>query len=121
MNGQVDVLALTKEEKVVAAGLVALADLYGSAPRDSFFWKATTTIAYRLFALGAVDEGMSVLTMVPAEYFAGPALEQMETDPLYAELARCLCDKLLVAGKVAPPTFDYDPSKVPAQRTFGKA
>lgn len=120
MTNQVDMLALVKEEQTVAEGLFALADMYKGCAPDGFFWKATTTFAYRLFRLGGVEEGMAVLAQVPADYFTGVAVEQMEEDPLYAELARQVADKVLEGGKVTPPSFDYDSRKVIVNSVFGK-
>ncbi len=119
MNGQVDLIALARAEREVAEGLVALANL--SSARDEFFWKTVTIFSGRLFCLGGVDEGVAVLSMVPPEYFRGPAIGQMEQDPLFADLAKRIADCLIDAGKVTPPSVAYDRRKVNIASEFGRA
>lgn len=117
--GQVDMLALNAEEKVVAQGLLDLQALYGTKPPDGFYWKTVVVYSYRLFAIDAFDEALNVLRIVPAEFFRGAFLEQMETEPLLAKLAHLIADKLIEAGRVATPSFNYEIGKVSVQKPGG--
>lgn len=121
MSDQIDVLALHKEEKLVADGLMSLKAMYGASQPDAFFWKAVTTFSYRLVAVGGVEECVKVLSMAPPEYFRGIAIEQMAEDPLYAELTKRMADKLVEAGKVERPYFEFDIRKTDFTDKLGRA
>lgn len=120
MNGQLDMLALAAEEKKVGDGLLALALMYSNKEPDAFYWKAVLTFSYRYFNIDAINDGMQMLSLVPTAYLRGEFVEQMEVDPLFAEVGKRIADKLIEAQKVASPSVDVDRS-VNVQRVLGRA
>jgi hypothetical protein len=121
MSSPTDLVALSRTEEKVAAELVALQARYGEMPPDAEYWMDVVVASHKLFALGGIDAGFRVLSIVPPSYFRGPMLEQMEVDEDFVEMGRKIADCLLVAGKAKIPNQFEIPPNVNIQRGIGRA
>ena len=73
-----------------------------------FYRKAIVMFASRYLALGAVQDAMSLLARIPAEFYRDDLPNLMQTDPDFAQVAARVADAMVSNG-IVEPEYLHDP------------
>jgi hypothetical protein len=108
-------LLLKERSKDVAEGLLALGQMSAAGiGADYFFQKSVIMLSWQLFSLNAIDEGLSVLSLVTAFYVATVMPRHLEEDSAFRMVAGRIANLLVDVGEVRP-FYEFDSTTTMAQ------